>query len=158
MRLWLTLLARSGRFVGPLAAEILLLLLVYAYAGNPVRDSYGATALYLAALGAWMGLAALDVDAPSVRDLARVRRGRVRADAERLAAALAVVAGMALLATAAPALAGAFDRPPSAGDLAAGLLAHLACGAVGLGVAACVARPTIARPALAAAAAAAALL
>jgi hypothetical protein len=143
---------RSARFVLPLAGELLLLLLVYLYAGNPVRDSYAATALYLIGLGAWMALSVLDAGDPVVRELAVVRRGRLGVDAARLAGALAIVAAMALVATVAPAVAGAFDHPPSAHELLVGLLAHLACGTIGVGLAACVARPVLDRAALAAAA------
>lgn len=158
MTVWLVVLARSARFLGPLAALLLLLLLVYLYEDNPVRDSYGSTALYLVPIAAWMTLALLDATDPQVRELAAVRRGRLRTDAERVAAALVVVAALAVLAVAAPAAAGAFERAPTAGDLAVGLLAHLACGAIGVGLAACAARPVVARPAVGAAAIAGALL
>lgn len=151
MRLWLLQALRSARFVLPLAGELLLLLLVYYYGDNPVRDSYAATALYLLGLAAWMALAVLDAGDPVVRELAVVRRGRLPVDAARVASALLAVAAMALIATFAPAAAGVFDHAPSASDLLVGLLAHLACAAIGVGLAACVARPLVARAAVAAA-------
>jgi hypothetical protein len=152
MRLWLLQALRSARFVLPLAGEALLLILTYYFADNPVRDSYGATALYLVGLGAWMTLAVLDAGDPVIRELAIVRRGRLPVDAARVAGALLAVAAMALIATFAPVAVGAFDHQPSAGDLLVGVLAHLACGAIGAGLAACVAKPVLARTALAAAA------
>jgi hypothetical protein len=158
MRIWLLQALRSARFVLPLAAEVLLLILVYYFGDNPVADSYAATALYLVGLAAWMGLAVLDASDPVVRELAVVGRGRLRVDAARVGSALVVVAAMALLATVAPALAGAFDHAPSLGDLLEGLAAHLACGAIGVGLAACVARPVLGRAAVAASAIVAASL
>lgn len=158
MTLWLVLLARSGRFLGPLAVEVLLVILVYYYAGNPVRDSYGTTALYLVPLAAWMGLMALDVADPALRELAVARRGRLRTDLARLGAAALPVVAMALFALVAPLAVGAFNRDPTAADLVTGLLAHLACGAIGLGLAACAARPVIGRIALSGAAVVAGML
>jgi hypothetical protein len=152
VRLWFLQALRSARFVLPLAGELLLLLLVYYYADNPVRDSYAATALYLLGLGAWMGLAVLDAGDPVVRELAVVGRGRLPVDAARLAVALLIVVGMAIVATLFPVAIGAFDTTASAADLGVGFLAHLACGAVGVGLAACVARPVLDRAAVAAAA------
>jgi hypothetical protein len=152
MRLWFLQALRSARFVLPLAGELLLLVLVYYYGDNPVRDSYAATALYLLGLGAWMGLSVLDAGDPVVRELAVVGRGRLPVDAARIAAALVIVTVMAVVATVFPVLIGAFDEPASAADLLVGVLAHLACGAIGVGLATCVARPVLDRAAVAASA------
>jgi hypothetical protein len=99
-----------------------------------------------------MGLAVLDAGDPVVRELAVVGRGRLAVDAARIAAALLIVTAMAVVATAFPVVVGAFDEPASAADLGIGLLAHLACGAIGVGLAACVARPVVDRAAVAASA------
>jgi hypothetical protein len=138
--LWLRSLARSARFVAPLAAFTFVVIGVYAYDDNPAFAAFATTAALLVPLAGWIGLALLDGGELSLLELAGLRRGHARVACERAAAGLLIVAAMAAAAVLYPRAIGAFEVEPTAGQLLQGWLAHVACGAVGLGFAACLSR------------------
>ena len=162
MRYRILLAARSRAALVPAAAWLFVLVGVYAYDQNAVRDSYAITALLLCPLTAWLAVALSHAEPAPQRELLAAASGR--GPAATLAAGAAAAGALGLVAGTVdivwPVVSGAFDRPATASDLAVALVAHGGCAAYGaalgtLASARLVARPGVAFAALAGAAIAA---
>lgn len=162
MRYRILLAARSRAALVPAAAWLFVLVGVYAYNENEVRDSYAITALLLCPLTAWLAVALSHAEPAPQRELLAAASGRGPAATLAVGAAAAGVLGLVAGAVDIvwPVVSGAFDRPVMASDLAVAAVAHGGCAAYGaalgtLASARLVARPGVAFAALAGAAIAA---
>jgi hypothetical protein len=150
LRYDLALLGASRAALAPVAAYLFVLVGVYAYDDSEVRPSLAFTALVLAAVASWLALAVAHAEPEPQRQAALVARGSPGRLVAGRAAALALVAGaLAVVDVAAPALLGRFAPAPTAGELAAALLAHVAAGALGAALGLLVAPPQVGRRATA---------
>ena len=129
------LAARDRGVLAPLLALLLLLLGVYAYRPNDVQGTWALTALLSAPVVAWLRIAVARAE-PDAQRLVRVAAAGGRGPARRRDAQveLALAGLVVALLLAYPLATGAFDRPVTAGDLAAAASAHAACALAGAGL------------------------
>jgi hypothetical protein len=143
----IAVLLRTRAALAPVAAFALVLLGVYAYRPNEVGPTYAVTALILCPIAAWLAAATAFAEPMSHQQMAVAAVGGPgRALRGRVLGLAAVVAVLALLDVFLPAIFGLFKPRPVAADLAAGALAHAACGALGLGLGLLAVPPTARRP------------
>jgi hypothetical protein len=149
-RFQLAVLLRTRAALAPAAAFLFVLLGVYAYRDSGVGPTYAFTALSLCPIVAWLSAAAAFAEPLSQQQVAAAAAGGPRrALRGRVTALAGVGAALALVDVAFPAVFGLFDRTPALADLAAAALAHLACGALGLGLGLLAVPPAARRPAAA---------
>jgi len=157
--------ARTRAVLPPLAATLFLVIGVYAYRPNEPRATFAVTALMACGLAAWTVGAVLAGEPEAQADMATAalggRRARVSLEVG-LVAAVAVVVTLVFVAYPLVFVAlGAdnlFAPPVRSGDVAAGVLGHLCCAAVGGAVGVLFAPPRLTRRATAIASVIAALL
>jgi hypothetical protein len=159
------LAARTRAPLAALAAALFLLIGTYLEKRNEVGPTYGLSALLCCGLAAWLVAALLAAEPPAQADMAAVavggRTGRARMDA---VVVVAVAAGLTLAFVAYPLVLGGFADEvflppgPSAGDVAAALLAHASCALLGGALGLLCSPPRIARRATTVALVLAALL
>ncbi len=143
----LAVLPRTRTALAPVVAFAFVLLGVYAYRPNDVGPTYAVTAIVLCPVAAWLAAAAAFAEPPSHQQMAiaaaggpgRALRGRV------LALAIAVGA-LGAIDVCFPAIFGLFKPRPVAADLVAAVLAHGACGALGVGLGLLAVPPAARRP------------
>jgi hypothetical protein len=150
LRYDLALLAASRAALAPLTAFLLVLAGVYAYDDSEVRPTYALTALLLTPVASWLALAVAHAEPEPQRQAALVARGSpARLVAGRAAALALVVAALAAVDVALPALLGRFLPAPTASELAAAALAHAAAGTFGVALGLLLGPPQVARRATA---------
>jgi hypothetical protein len=157
LRYRLLLAARSRAVLAPGVAWVFVLAGVYAYKPNEVRGSLGITALLLCPVTAWLAVALSHAEPAPQRELLAAAAGRRPAAALVLAAAAVAIVGAVLgvIDVAWPVVTHSFDRRPTVGDVAIGVLVHAGCAAYGAALGTLVGARVIARPAVAFAALAA---
>jgi hypothetical protein len=149
IRYRLLLAARSRAALAPVAAWLFVLVGVYAYRPNDVGGSFAVTAFALVPLAAWLAVALSHAEPAPQRELLSAGRTPVAALAGGVAATalLALVAGAIDVAW--PSLTGAFERDPSATDVAGALAAHAGAAAYGTALGTLASARLIARPGVA---------
>jgi hypothetical protein len=157
--------ARTRTVLPPLAATLFAVIGVYAYRENEPRATFAVTALMACGLAAWVVGAVLAGEPDPQAEMASVALGgrgeRTKLDVLLVGATaigLTVVFLAYPLALVALGVANEFKPPVTGADVAAGVLAHLCCAALGGTVGVLFAPPRLARRATAIAAVVATLL
>lgn len=150
---------RSQRVLAPVVVFGSVLAVLYAVGPSPAVSSYGATSLVLFPVAAWCAAALLGSEDPVQWQVTAVHAGGTRrASLAKVVAAVMLVAALAVAGVVLPWLFGALTIPVSAGSAASGggvgaalpyfglgVLAHLAAGLPGVGIAAVWSPPAVRR-------------
>jgi hypothetical protein len=139
---------RRKRVLAPLAFYLFAVVGTYVYNNNLVRDSMASTAVLLFAAAAWLGVAVGGAEPDSQRQITSVALGGIeRLLVARALAASVLLAPLVVFALVEPIVVGAFERAPTASDLALGAAAHVLCATAGLVLGGALAPPAVRRPA-----------
>jgi hypothetical protein len=157
--------ARTRAALPPLAATLFAVIGVYAYRENDPGETFATTSLMACGLGAWAVGAVLAGEPDAQSDMATTALGGrgARAGLEVMLVA-AVAVGLTVVFLAYPlglvaiGVANEFDPTVRAGDVAAGVIGHLCCAALGGAIGVLFAPPRLTRRATAIAAVLATLL
>jgi hypothetical protein len=149
---------RSQRILPPAVVFGSVLAVLYAIGPSAAVSSYGATSLVLFPVAAWCAAALLGSEDPVQWQVTAVHaRGTRRAALAKILAAVVLVTALAAVAVLLPWLFGALKMPVPGGEglaggglaalpyLGIGLLAHLAAGLPGVGIAAVWSPPAVRR-------------
>jgi hypothetical protein len=143
----LAVLLRTRAALAPIAAFAFVLLGVYAYRPNEVGPTYAITALLLCPITAWLAAAAAFAEPPSHQQMAIAAAGGLGRALRGRVLALAVAAGaLGAIDVCFPVIFRLFKPRPVAADLAAAVLAHGACAALGIGLGLLAVPPAARRP------------
>ena len=153
MRYLLLLAARTRAPLVAVAATAFAAIGVYAYRPNEPHESFAVSAVLCCGLAAWLTGAVLLGEPRAQADMVTVAgRGRARPHAARRAAGGARRRGATVALVGYPLALGLFQSgvfvpAVTAGEIAAAVLGHLACGLLGGAVAVLLAPPRVVRPA-----------
>lgn len=142
--------ARTQRWMAPTLIWLVVLGALYATDAGPLNGSYAFTAAVLMPVSAWLTVAVLGCEDPNGRTvLWAAAGGPARAQAGLLAASVVVCLPLAALAVAWPLV---LDRHHgvAASSIVIGVVAHLVCLLVGVGLGGLVAPPVLYAPGVAA--------
>lgn len=142
--------ARTQRWMAPVLIWLVVLGALYATDAGPLNGSYAFTAAVLMPVSAWLTVALLGCEDPNGRTvLWAAAGGPARAQAGLLAGAAIVCLPLAALALAWPLI---LDRHAgvAASSIAIGVVAHLVCLFVGVGLGGLVGPPVLYAPGVAA--------
>jgi hypothetical protein len=135
---------RSQRFLIPMVVYAAVLAILFGGDPGPPPTPWGASAIVLYPVAAWLALVVANTDDPVQRTVTTVAAGgHAAVAAATLLVALAGDALLVAMAVGVPALRGPYGYPPS--TLLLGTLAHIACAAAGTAVGLLCARPLVQR-------------